>query len=348
MTDDNGAELEYAQLNSVSRSDVKNPDTDTPKREQNRTSLRDFVQSLSRNLTHLSETEKRNVVLTLGTITLAAIMMLNPPAEGREVQAMQAGSRATPDWSEMIAAMNATAAETPRPERGLIQKTPTPPVDVSLLHNQDRAEPIPPQTEPARVQRYTQPPDDPAERMSNRKQEKSYIVQDGENDCGAAVMAMVLSDNGHGNVNEVYKRIMSVFDLQNKPNLLLGPTALLDYLKKYESDIHLETRGMQEEDPGQLKELIEQHGSIIVDVTSKYGRESQKNTANHWIVVDQIMTGTGGTLYAKVRDPLHYKDAALPARQLFSFMTPSDNGSVLIPVNILLPAMGKNMIYIQE
>jgi hypothetical protein len=177
--------------------------------------------------------------------------------------------------------------------------------------------------------------------------ENNYIPQDTENACGAAVMAMVLAEQNQKDVMSLYQEIMKYYDLYNKPDLYLGPIALVDYLK----DHNPKTTKIFRQSPWEIDQLdnqIKQHGSTIVDVTSKYGKVTETNNPNHWIIVDGILYLNNNTPYVVIRDPLRPGTTSNEKQDLLPFMLPYENGSILIPADILLSAIGKNSIYFEN
>jgi len=175
----------------------------------------------------------------------------------------------------------------------------------------------------------------------------SYIAQKTWNSCGYAVMAMFISDRTNENIENVYRNIEDYYEMIGKLDLPLGAPALTDYFEREKIE-SVEGNIKDKWQVDDLRDQLLQSGSIILNVTSNYGEVvSDRNNPNHWIILDRMLN-INSRGYSLVRDPLHSKDIYKPLQKLKPFMIPNDNGSINVPVDILIPAIRRNYIYLER
>ncbi len=173
--------------------------------------------------------------------------------------------------------------------------------------------------------------------------EYPYMAQPTWNTCGCTVMAMLAAQYNNEDVVRVYKRVKEYFEMIGKYDVKLGESALKDYLERKESIPINSAEAIWDLDS--LRYQVGNFKSTIVCVTSNYGEEdSRKNSANHWIIVDDVSEIDGKT-YALVRDPLRSTEEYKTKKTLTPDMLPAENGSIYIPVDKFISAMGKNYLH---
>jgi hypothetical protein len=174
----------------------------------------------------------------------------------------------------------------------------------------------------------------------------SYITQKTCNSCSYAILAMFISDKTNENIENVYQNIEDYYKMIGKLDLPLGAQALTDFFKRERIESvedNIKDRWQVDDLRGQLV----QNGSTILNVTSNYGAVvTDKNNPNHWIILDRMLN-INSRGYSLVRDPLHSKDIYKPLQKLKPFMIPNDNGSICVPTDILIPAIGNNYVYLK-
>lgn len=175
----------------------------------------------------------------------------------------------------------------------------------------------------------------------------SYITQETKNQCGYAVMAMTIADKKNDDVKEVYENIVHYYKDIDRFDISLSAEALEDYLNR-KAKLSAEKSYNPEWNANEVKEQINLYGSTIFCVTSNYGEAVPfENGANHWIIVDGFLIQNNRD-FALVRDPLHSAKEFNPLDGLKPFMIPNPDGSVNIPTDILIPALGNNYFYIRN
>jgi hypothetical protein len=176
--------------------------------------------------------------------------------------------------------------------------------------------------------------------------EYPYIPQPTWTTCGYAVMAMLAAQEKNEDVARVFERVKGYFEMIGKYDVRLGESALKDYLEREESIPINSAEKIW--DQNLLQDQVRNYKSTIVCVTSNYGEEDpRKNPANHWIIVDDVSEVDGKT-YALVRDPLRSTEEYKTKKTLTSDMLPAENGSIYIPVDKFISAMGKNYLHTDD
>lgn len=173
--------------------------------------------------------------------------------------------------------------------------------------------------------------------------EYPYMAQPTWNTCGYAVIAMLTAQLKNEEISCVYKRVKEYFEMIGKYDVKLGESALKDYLERKELMSVDSTETIWDLDS--LRYQTSNFKSTIVCVTSNYGEEdSRKNPANHWVIVDDV-TEVNDKTYALVRDPLRSTKEYKTKKTLAPDMLPAESGSIYIPVDKFISAMGKNYLH---
>lgn len=173
-----------------------------------------------------------------------------------------------------------------------------------------------------------------------------YITQKTDNDCGIAVMAMIVSQNTSKDPTVCYKEILNYYKNRNLDGRLLGASELKRYLEEVASIPIKTDRTIWSTDT--LKDQLGNIGSTVVSVSSNY-REviPGKNSANHWVIADKIEE-IDGVSYAHVRDPYRSTEEYGARKRLLEGMLPADNGALFIPTDVFIKATGDNYLYTGE
>lgn len=176
--------------------------------------------------------------------------------------------------------------------------------------------------------------------------EHPYIAQPTQITCGFAVMAMLTAQVKNEDVYDVYERVQKYFEMVGRYDVLLGGSALEDYLERKES-IPIKSSKIYW-DIDLLQEQIASHGSTIACVTTNYSAVvPNENPANHWVLVDAI-SEIDNKPYILVRDPLRSTEEYKAIKQPTQDMIPVEDGSIYIPAEMFISATGDNYLYIDD
>lgn len=177
----------------------------------------------------------------------------------------------------------------------------------------------------------------------NAKSENPYTAQKTWESCGYACMAMIIAQVKNEDPEDVLKRISDYYKKIDKYDFRLGDSALEDYFERMENISVASDR--KKWNLVSLKDQLRKNGSTIVDVTSNYTDCNTKSPANHWVIVDDIVHSEYGS-YALVRDPLRSKEEFNTKKDLISDMVPAEGGSVYVPTDRFISALGENYLYL--